>query len=81
MTATLPLPAHSPLEPDAYKHQARLLLAQHSARPVLFDGKENFIQVIDSRLAGGRVDMTVYLIGNQNPIDSSRIALAEPPKE
>lgn len=81
MTTTLPLPVHSPLDVDAYKHQAKLLLAQHSARPVLFEGKETFVQAIHSRLAGGGIQMDVWLTGDPQLIDSSRIALIEPPKE
>lgn len=64
-----------PLDPDAYKHQARILQAQHYCRPVLFDGKEQFVSVASSRLAGGRVEMDVYLAGLPGAIDSSKITL------
>jgi hypothetical protein len=78
MTETL---ATGPLDSDAYKHQARILQAQHYCRPVIFDGREQFVHTASSRLAGGRVEMDVYLAGIAGAIDSARITLAEPAKE
>lgn len=72
MTETL---ATGPLDPDAYKHQARILQAQHYCRPVIVDGLQQFVQVASSRLAGGRVQMDVYLTGKPEAIDSSKITL------
>lgn len=69
------------LDPDAYKHQARILQAQHYCRPVLLDGVEQFVQVASSRLTGGRVEMDVYLAGIPGAIDSSKIVLSEPTTE
>lgn len=72
--------APGPLDPDAYKHQARILQALHYCRPVLHEGLNQFVQVVNSRLAGGRVQMDVYLTGKPDAIDSSKITLAEPAK-
>jgi hypothetical protein len=72
MTETL---ATGPLDPDAYKHQARILQAMHYCRPVIVDGLQQFVQVASSRLAGGRVQMDVYLTGKPEAIDSSKITL------
>lgn len=64
---------HGPLDPDAYKHQARIPQALHYARPVRFEGKECFVQAAPARLAGGRVEMEVFLMGCPTPIDSTKI--------
>ena len=77
MTSTL---ATCPLDPDAYKHQAHILRAMHYCIPVMHEGLSQFVQVVNSRLAGGRVQMDVYLTGKPDPIDSSKITLAEPAK-
>ena len=67
-----------PLDPEAYRHQMPLLKAMHHATPVMVDGKQQYLQVLTPRLAGGRVQMDVYLQGNPVAIDSSKITLAEP---
>lgn len=69
------------LDPDAYRHHARILQAQHYARPVWFNGKEEFVQVASSRLAGGRIQMDVYFTGNPTAIDSALIQIEHPTGE
>ncbi len=78
MTETL---ATGPLDPDAYRHQMRLLKAMHHATPVMHEGRQQFLAVLTPRLAGGRVQMDVYLTGRPGAIDSTQITLAEPAKE
>jgi hypothetical protein len=68
---------YAPLDPDSYKHAAVLHKALHAAHPVLWDGKVGYIQVIISRLAGGRVETEAYLTGNPQCIDIKDIALYE----
>jgi hypothetical protein len=77
MSAALSTPEYTALDEDAYKHQRLLLKAQHCAYPVQFDGKERFIHTLTSALAGGHVEMTVYLTGSPAPIDSAQITVPE----
>lgn len=70
-------PAYTPLDADDYRHQARLLLALHSARPVLYRGQHRFVQVMTPTLSGGRVQTDIYLTGEPAPIDSREIELME----
>lgn len=69
--------ASGPLYPEAYRHQMLLLKAMHHARPVIHEGLQQFLQVLTPRLAGGRVQMDVYLQGRAAPIDSGDIALCD----
>lgn len=71
----------TPLDKDEYTHQARLLLALHSARPVIVDGKQQFLHTIRAQVAGGRVEMEAYLAGSQIAIDSAHIELSAPLEE
>lgn len=71
-----PAPLYAPLDLAEYNRQARLVRAQHCAYPVVFEGQHRFIQVIHSRLAGGRVEMEIYLTGSPEPIASTEISLS-----
>lgn len=66
---------YGPLDPDAYMHQARILQSLHYARPVWFEGKQHFVQAAPARLAGGRVEMEVYLMGSHAALDSAQIQI------
>jgi hypothetical protein len=68
---------YTPLDPETYKHAAVLHKALHAAHPIIHDGKVGYIQVITSRLAGGRVETKAYLTGNPQCIDIKDIALYE----
>jgi len=68
---------YAPLDPDTYKHQARLLLAQHCARPVTLDGRQCHIHTASSSNKGRRVEMTVYMTGDPTPIDSAKVSIPE----
>lgn len=71
---------YTPLDLSEYNRHAKLLRALHCAYPVLFEDKQCFIQVIHARLAGGRIEMEVYLTGNPQPIDIERITVPEQKK-
>lgn len=72
------MPSFAPLDRAEYAHQARLLLALHSARPVLLDGRQQFLHTVRAQLAGGRIEMEVYVTGNASVIDSANLTLAGP---
>lgn len=84
MAARQPAPAPDatePLDPASYLQHRILLKALHFAVPVMHEGKQQFLQVLSARRAGGRIEMDVYLAGVPGAIDSSEITLAEPAKE
>jgi hypothetical protein len=64
-----------PLDPTAYKHQARLLKSAHCARPVVHQGLHQFINGLTLYHDGGRVAMLVYLAGIRDGIDSNDIRI------
>lgn len=76
-----PAPDDAPLDPAAYLQHRILLKALHFAVPVMHDGRQQFIQVLSARRAGGRIAMDVYLAGVPGAVDSSEITLATPAKE
>jgi hypothetical protein len=67
--------SYAPLDLTEYNRHAKLLRALHCAYPVLVDGRQCFIQVIHARLAGGRIEMEVYLTGNSTPVPLERITV------
>lgn len=71
-------PSFVPLERAEYAHQARLLLALHSARPVIIDGRQQFLHALRAQLTGGRVSMEAYLAGGATAVDIGQLTLAEP---
>lgn len=71
-------PDDEPLDPVAYRHQMRLLKLMHFARPVMHDGRLQYLQAMTPRLAGGRVQMDVFFTGRHEPVDSAAITLATP---
>jgi hypothetical protein len=68
---------YAPLDDAEYRRQARLLRALHCAYPVIHQGKQCFIQALHASLAGGHIDMDIFLTGNPAVIDSKEIALPE----
>jgi len=75
MTGPVDADQVEPLDPDAYKHQARLLKSAHCARPVVHQGLHQFINGLTLYHDGGRVAMIVYLTGKNGGIDSSEIQI------
>lgn len=80
-TAPAAAPDDEPLDPVAYRQQMRLLKRMHFARPVMHDGRLQFLSVLTPRLAGGRVQMDVFFTGQHVAVDSAAITLATPAKE
>ena len=78
-TSALPARTFEPLDAAAYDRQRMVLKALSCAHPVSYQGKSQFVQEITARQDGGRIQMTVYLAGNPDPIDSSLIELARTP--
>lgn len=64
-----------PIDPESFKHQARLLKSAHCCRPVLLNGIKQFIHTLTIYQDGGRLGMTVYLNGIKGGIDSSEVQI------
>lgn len=71
-------PGFELLDRSEYAHQARLLLALHSARPVIIDGRQQFLHTLRAQLTGGRVSMEAYLAGSASVVDIAKLTLSEP---
>lgn len=71
-----------PLDSAAYRHQLLLLKSMHCTRPVLHQGRKQFIQCVTANLSGSDIGMTVYLAGIKGGIDSAEIQISGmPPKD
>jgi hypothetical protein len=75
MTGPVPNNQDEPLAPEAYAHQVRLLKSAHCCRPVLYQGKLQFIKGLTLHHNGGRVEMIVWLAGNKEAIDSAEVQI------
>jgi hypothetical protein len=73
VTGPVPNNQDEPLDPEAYAHQVRLLKSAHCCRPVLYQGKHEFINGLTVHHAGVGVGMIVWLAGNKDAIDSADI--------
>ena len=71
----LPATDFAPLDVDEYRRQELLSRALHCAHPVLMDGKYQYISALTSAESGGRIEMTVYLKGRVDGVDSRRITV------
>lgn len=71
---------YAPLDKDACTHQLTILKAMHCTRPLLYKGRENFVQVVNVRLLGGRIEMDVWLTGNPERVDPSELSVPASPK-
>jgi hypothetical protein len=76
MTGPVSTTLDTPLDADSYKHQLLLLKSVHCARPVLYQGRNQFINGLSLYQNGGRVAMTVYLAGITGPIASTEVQIA-----
>ncbi len=72
---TLEEPVFAPLDAEACTMQLALLKSLHCCRPVVVDGKEEFIQVVHSRQSGGRIEMEVWLTGKPDPVAPELITI------
>jgi hypothetical protein len=77
MTGPVDTSQVEPLDMQAYKHQWLLLKSAHCARPVIHQGRRQFINSLTLYQNGGRVSMTVYLAGIRDSFDSSEIQIME----
>lgn len=73
--SALPAADFEPLDKATHDHHLALLTALGCARPVLYEGRQRFIQVATARQDGGRIEMVVYLAGDPAPIDASAVSL------
>lgn len=75
MTGPVPNNQDEPLAPEAFAHQVRLLKSAHCCRPVLYQGKQQFINGLTLHHDAGRVGMIVWLKGSNEAIDSSEVEI------
>jgi hypothetical protein len=75
MSGHVPNDQDQPLDPEAYKHQLLLLKSAHCCRPVVHQGLYRFINGLTLHQDGGRVGMTVYLMGMNDHIDYRQVQI------
>jgi hypothetical protein len=75
MTGPVPNNQDEPLDPEACRHQLQLLKSAHCCRPVLYQGRHQFINGLTLVQDGGRVAMIVYLAGMAGGIDSKDVQI------
>lgn len=75
MTGPVPNNQDEPLDAAAYQHHLLLLKSAHCCRPVIFDGRNQFIHTLTLHQDGGRLGMIVYLAGITGGVDCSQIQI------
>jgi hypothetical protein len=75
MTGPVDASRDKPFNLAAYQHQLLLLKSLHCGRPVLHQGRNQFIQCVRANLSGCDIGMTVYLAGSKDGVDSSEIQI------
>ena len=75
MSTALAAVDYAPLDQETYKLHALLLRSLHCARPVILDGRRAYIHTLTASLAGGRIEMTAYMTGDETPIDAARLVV------
>lgn len=75
MTGPVPNNQDEPLDAAAFAHQLRLLKSAHCCRPVLYEGKQQFINSLTVHHGGSGVGMIVWLKGSGAAIDSVDIQI------
>jgi hypothetical protein len=75
MTGPVETNQDEPLDPHSFKHQLLLLKSLHCAKPVVFEGRRQFIQCVTANQSGCDVEMLVYLAGRKDAIDSAQIEI------
>lgn len=79
MTGPVAPAANEPLEMETYRHHLLLLKSLHCSRPVLYQGKYQFLKALTLNDSGGSIGMVVYLAGKQGGIDSAEIQIKSQP--
>lgn len=69
----IPAPTYEPLDAEACKQHLALVKSMHCCRPVLVDGKEEYLQVVNGYQEGGRIQVDVWLTGVPAPVDMKLI--------
>lgn len=75
MTGPVDTNQDQPFAPETYRHQLLLLKSMHCTRPVLYQGRKQFIQCVTANLSGCDIEMTVYLAGISGGLDSKEIQI------
>ncbi|MDN4036773.1 hypothetical protein [Massilia sp. YIM B02443] len=75
MTGPVVIEHDRPLDEQGYRHHLLLLKSMHCARPVLYQGLNQFISCLSMNRDGGGISMTVYLAGKRDGIDSSEVQI------
>lgn len=70
-----PRPADDTPEGVSQKHQRILLHALHTAHPVLYQGKQQFIHTLTFQGAGGSIKAAVYLAGVDGVVKPEDVSL------
>lgn len=81
MTGPVPNSQDEPNDPAAYREHLLLLKSMHCARPVVHQGKKQFITCLTANRDGGRISMTVYLAGKLDSFDSKEVEVIPMIKE
>lgn len=79
MSQALSTPTFEPLDEDAMKHGLALAKSKLCARPVLRNGRLEFLKEVCHVDNGGSVETRVYLAGDPNPYPSHEIAIPDLP--
>lgn len=77
MTGPVPNNQDEPLDPETCRHHLQLLKSAHCARPVLYQGRSQFIKALSINDSGGQIAMTVWLTGIRDGIDSADIEIKQ----
>lgn len=64
-----------PFDPDLCRHQLLLLKSLHCGRPVLYQGRRQFISCVTVNRSGCDIDMLVYLAGKVGGVDSREVGI------
>jgi len=75
MVGPVPNRQDEPLDAEAFAHQRRLLKSAHCCRPVLYQGKQHFINGLTVHHNGPGVGMIVWLAGIGEAIDSADVEI------
>jgi hypothetical protein len=62
-------------DPETWRHQLLLLKSAHCCRQVIYEGKYQFIHGLSLNVTGSAPEMTVYLGGVKDGIDSREIQI------
>lgn len=81
MTGPIPNNQNQPNDPAAYQEHLLLLKSMHCARPVSYQGPNQFITCLTANRDGGHISMTAYLAGKTGGIHSSEIGVPPTNKE